>query len=313
MVPFLRLIRIANLLIIGLTQYFIRYFFIEPIGNLGGYNLIMSHIDFALLVFSSLLVAGAGYIINDYYDVRIDSINKPEKVIIGKRIKRRHAMLIHLLLNSVAIIIAMYLGHKVGFWQLGFVHFISAFLLWAYSSNYKRQFLSGNLIICFLTGLSVIIPAIYEFVFFSVIKARTPELFIQLAYGVGVYAGFSVLTTFLREVVKDAEDMEGDLDSNCNTIPIVLGIPKTKILLVAIALITLSALAYLSFLQLNGGDTIAFLYVTLLLNLPLLLLIYRIITAKEKKDYSFISLLIKLIMLFGVLSIPTFYLMYRYL
>ncbi len=122
-----------------------------------------------------------------------------------------------------------------------------------------------------------------------------------------------MLTTFLREVVKDAEDMEGDLDSNCNTIPIVLGIPKTKVLLAAIAMITLSALAYLSFLQLSGGDTIAFLYVTVLLNLPLLLMIYRIITAKEKKDYSFISLLIKLIMLFGVLSIPTFYLMYRYL
>ena len=121
---FLRLIRVQNLLIIALTQYLMRYCIVEPIAQLIGNGgvvdvvLQLSNLDFFLLSLSTVMVAAAGNIINDYFDLRIDRVNKPEKIIVGRYIKRRVAMGAHLVINGIGLVLGAYVAFKAGHWEL---------------------------------------------------------------------------------------------------------------------------------------------------------------------------------------------------
>src|SRR6185369_342689 len=147
---FLKLTRFWNLLIIALSQYFTAAFLISP----------EKIWDFRLLLLSSstMIIAAAGYIINDYYDVKIDLINKPERVVIGKQVARRYAILFHSMLSIM--------GTGIGFllnWKIGIINFFSAFLLWWYSNDLKRQPFIGNFVVALLTGLSILlIDVLYQ-------------------------------------------------------------------------------------------------------------------------------------------------------
>ena len=89
---FLRLIRFPNLVIIALTQYAIRFGIIYPFLNQAGLDLFLSEKLFGMLVGATVLIAASGYIINDYFDVKLDLLNKPNQLVIGKSISRRQAM-----------------------------------------------------------------------------------------------------------------------------------------------------------------------------------------------------------------------------
>ena len=153
-------------------------------------------------------MAAAGYIINDYYDVKIDYINKPERVIVGTVLKRRVVLFWHTFLNFSAIIIGSFLD-----WKIGAIHFASAFMLWLYSNQLKRLPLIGNFIVALLTGLSISIITLYF--------GQNPIL-------VHTYALFAFSISLIREIVKDMEDWKGDADFGCKTLPIILGVRKTS-------------------------------------------------------------------------------------
>ncbi len=211
MLSFLKLIRVKNLLIIAFTQYTVRWCIIYPIlkSHSVYYKLQLSEFHFFLLVLSTVMIAAAGYIINDYFDVKIDKINKPERLIIDKGIKRRVAIGAHFVINILAIAIAVYVSHCVGVWKLALIHFICATGLWFYSTTFKRQFLIGNIIIACFTALVPLIVGIYEFL--PAYRAYFP-LEDHLSFKAGWYflLGFSAyafIITFIREIIKDLKIM----------------------------------------------------------------------------------------------------------
>ncbi len=266
----IRLTRVGNLLIIAIAQYFTAAFLVRK-GT-------VDDIELLVLVVSTVLIAAAGYIINDYYDVKIDYINKPDRVVIGKTITRRYAILFHVLLSLMGISLG-----TVIHWKIGLVNAFSVFLLWLYSNLLKRLPFVGNLAVAVLTGLSILVV---DFLY----QAFNPLIFI--------YALFAFFMTLIREIIKDMEDLKGDNTFGCKTLPIVLGIRKTKVIIYII----IALFAATVFVLNNFYSALPFDYYVLLLFVPLVFLLYRLVRADMKRDYRVLSNLCKVIMLLGILS-----------
>jgi len=312
-----RLIRFPNLLIIAATQYAMRYLLMEPLLPSSTFELQFGELQFALLVFSTICIAAAGYIINDYFDTQADLINKPKRVVVGIKISRRIAMILHAVLNIIGIGSGVYLAFYIDLPSLSLVFMIATGLLWFYSTNYKRQFLVGNLSVAFLTGLVPLMVVLFEIPLlnkeYGEVMLRNNATFNYIFAWVGAFSFFAFLTTLIREVIKDAEDFEGDRAYGMKTIPIVLGSLWTKVLLVtliagtAFMLIAL-LLKYIVF-SVEPMDYISLIYFGLFLVLPLILLAIQVLSANSKKGFRRASGLIKLVMLAGILySVLVFYL-----
>jgi 4-hydroxybenzoate polyprenyltransferase len=267
----LRIARFWNLAIIALAQYFTVAFLVDP-------NLILDWRMLALSV-STMSVAAAGYIINDYYDVKIDLINKPERVVIGKSISRRYAILMHSGLSIFGVAIGTALN-----WKIGAVNFFSTFLLWFYSNNLKRQPFIGNLAIGMLTGMSILVVILlYRF---------APKT------NIVIYATFAFFMTLVREIIKDIEDFKGDNTFGCKTLPIMFGIRRAKqvIYLLTIAfLVTIFAIHF-------RVEPLPMTYFSVFLFVPVAWLLLRLVRADTKRDFELLSVLCKVIMILGVLS-----------
>ena len=162
MKAFLRLIRIQNLVIIIITQYIMRYCIIEPFLKINSFSLQLSNFHFFLLVISTILIAAAGYVINDYFDTRTDRLNRPNEVVIDKEIPRRYAILLHLIMNFIGVGIGIYLSFYIKVPGLSIVFIVTAGLLWFYSTDYKRQFLIGNILVSIMTAAVPILVILYE-------------------------------------------------------------------------------------------------------------------------------------------------------
>lgn len=313
----LRLVRFPNLLIIAFTQYAMRYLIMEPLLPSSSFDLQFGNFQFALLVFSTMLIAAAGYIINDYFDTQADLINKPKRVLVGVSIQRREAMILHAIMNIMGIGIGVYLSFYIKLPTLSMVFLIATGLLWFYSTNYKRQFLIGNLAVSFLTALVPLMVILFEIPLlnreYGEVMLRNSASFGYLIAWVGAFSFFAFVTTLIREVIKDAEDFEGDRAYGMKTVPIVLGNTWTKVALVVLIAGTLGALLYLLLkyivFSVEPLDYISLVYFALFLALPLLALLIQVLLARSKMAYRRASLLIKLVMLAGILySVVVFYL-----
>jgi 4-hydroxybenzoate polyprenyltransferase len=237
---------------------------------------------FGLLVLAALLVAAAGYIINDYYDVKIDAINRPDRLVVGRVLRRRHAMLAHLLLSGVGVVLAAALS-----WRLGGVTLGAALLLWGYSARFKRIALVGNVSIAALTAALVLLPEL------------------QLLTGqraVWLYALAAFLLTVVREIVKDIEDMRGDAQHDCRTLPLVWGVARSKwvagFFLACLGLLVAAAIAEL--LTLRRWTLAAWLLA--FVALPMAWLGRLMWLADRQRHFRQLSAWCKGIMLAGVLS-----------
>jgi len=311
------LVRFPNLLIIAFTQYAMRYLLMEPLLPSDTFELQFGDFQFALLVFSTMLIAAAGYIINDYFDTRADLINKPARVVVGVAISRKVAMILHLILNIIGVGIGVYLAFYVGLPSLSLVFMLSTGLLWFYSTNYKKQFLVGNLAVAFLTGLVPLMVVLFEIPLlnreYGEVMIRYDADFNYLFAWVSAFSFFAFFTTLIREIIKDTEDFEGDNAYGMKTVPIVLGTFWTRFVVVLLIAITLCALGFLLFkyifYSVDPADYISLVYFSLFLLLPLILLAIQVMTARDKRAYRRASTLIKLVMLFGIFySVLVFYL-----
>lgn len=268
----LKLIRYPNLAIIGLTQFLTALFLLENSSFLG----LLANLQFILLILSTLLIASGGYIINDYYDIKIDYVNKPDRVVIGKHLKRRHVLVIHSFFNGLGIL----LGIFVSWWIVG-INILATFLLWLYSNLLKRLPLWGNLVVSFLTGLSVFVVYI---------------LFRQNLELIAMYSVFAFFISLIREIVKDLEDIEGDEKFGCRTLPIAVGLVATKRIIYSITFLFLVAVYFLA------SSLPAFWSFFLTLTIILAFLCNRIYVADKKSDYASISIYAKIIMVLGIIS-----------
>jgi 4-hydroxybenzoate polyprenyltransferase len=269
-VSFLRLTRVWNLLILALAQYFTAIMLIDHAN--------VFDLRFFLLVCSTVMIAAAGYIINDYYDIKIDLINKPERVVIGKGITRRYAILFHTLLSVGGVVIGAFLN-----WKIGVLNFNAAFFLWWYSNDLKRQPLVGNVVVSLLTALSIVIVD-------SLYKTGNSLIFI--------YGAFAFFITLIREIIKDMEDLKGDDTFGCRTLPIIWGIRKTKYFIYGVLAVFSFTVVLLDVLFVDLPEY----YFLVFLFAPLLVLLYTLIRADTKKDYSHLSNFCKIILLLGVFS-----------
>jgi len=313
----LRLVRLPNLLIIAFTQYAMRYLIMEPLLPSSSFELQFGDFQFALLVFSTMLIAAGGYIINDYFDTQADLINKPRRVVVGVTIHRRIALILHAVMNIMGVGIGIYLSFYIKLPTLSMVFLIATGLLWFYSTNYKRQFLVGNLAVSILTGLVPLMVILFEIPLlnrtYGEIMLRNDVSFGYLVAWVGAFSFFAFVTTLIREVIKDAEDFEGDNAYGMKTVPIVLGTFWTRMVLLLMIVGTLGVLVYLLLkyivFSVDPLDYISLIYFALFLALPLTALTIQVMLARDKRAYRRASLLIKLVMLAGILySVVVFYL-----
>ena len=266
----LRLTRAGNLFIIALSQYFTAGFLLD--------KSTLDDLRLLILSVSTVTIAAAGYIINDYYDVKIDYINKPDRVVIGKTITRRYAILFHVLLSFMGISLGVLLH-----WKIGVVNAFSVFLLWFYSNYLKRLPFVGNFAVAALTGFSIlVIDLLY--------KADNPLIYI--------YASFAFFMTLIREIIKDIEDLKGDNSFGCKTLPILIGTRKTKTIIYVILALFAVIVVVLNYFY----KALPFSYYMLFLFGPLVFLLYRLARADMKRDFSFLSSFCKVIMLLGIIS-----------
>jgi len=276
---FMKLIRFPNLIIIAFTQYLTTIFLI---GKDNDWKLYLFDPNLILIVISTLFVAAAGYIINDYYDIKIDYLNRPQRVVIGRFLKRREALLVHSLFNAIGI----FAGTLVS-WKIGLLNIIAAFLLWSYSNYFKRLPFVGNLIIAVLTGLALIIVGIHFNRNFNLVL---------------IYAIYAIAVNLIREIIKDMEDWQGDATFGCKTLPILWGIRKTKLFLYILIVVFTILLFFLAYPLNMQVLNVYFLFLTI----PIIIFWRKLYLADTKREFGILSTYCKVFMLSGVLSMLFF-------
>jgi len=273
---YLRLIRFPNLVLIVLSQALVQACLLAA-----GVNWSMvARPGFAALTLSTVFIAAAGYIINDYYDVKIDAINKPERMLVGKAVRRRRAMFAHLVLSFIGVVIGLALAIPVGLINLGAV-----LLLWGYSARMKKMLLVGNVVIALLAASMLLVVAVYN------------DALNKITLG---YALFAFLISLIREIIKDMEDMKGDASFDCRTLPIVAGIRNTKLVLYPLVALFLLFLLVVVF---HRRTALLFdSYMLVLVLLPSVWLVIKLARSDRRRDFTYLSSLNKFIMLTGILS-----------
>lgn len=293
---FFELIRYKNLSLLILMQLIFRYAFLKPQGVI----LALSDWQYALLILSTVCLAAGGYVINDIMDVDTDTINRPNKVLIGKKISEQLAYNFYIGCTVVGVALGFYLSNVIDKPAFSTLFVVIAGSLYMYSTNLKQTILVGNVIVSLLVALSVLIVGIFD-----LLPVTFPEnqQVMRVFFGILLdYAFVLFFINLIREMVKDIEDQEGDDAQGMRTFPIVVGTAiATKVIafiaLIPVAGIIYYTLVYLPTLYIANG------YILIAVLGPLCYFILKIVTAKEKKEYALLSTLLKVVMLLGVLSI----------
>jgi len=310
MIAYLKLIRLQNLLFIAFIQFVMHQVVLVPILQIFGFEVAFEAGMLSLLITTSVLIAAGGYVLNDYFDVKIDSINRPDKQIVSNLISRHTAMALHQVLTGLGVFCGLLLAYFAHSFTLAFIFIVVPGLLWFYSASYKRQFMIGNLVVSFIAALAVLVVGIAQLAFLQkefgqlIFETPIPKQF----YGwIGGFALFSFLCTWIREIIKDLEDEKGDREMECRTMPIKWGTKKTKFFLYALIVITICILFIFNALFIHFDGTMTIRYIIFGLTLPFAALCYLILNAKSPSDYHQASTLSKVIMLIGVLYSFVFY------
>ncbi len=301
---FLRLIRLPNLFFIALTQTLFQFCIFYPM-----YRHSLEEHDtphFIFLMLASLFIAAAGYVINDYFDINIDEVNKPHRLVVDKIIHRRWAIAWHFILSFTGIVFTALALPVFQKWYLVLANMFCVALLWFYSTNFKKSLLIGNVVISVLTAWSILV------IFFSKLSvtdafdpgSNAQPKFFRFAF---LYAGFAFITSLIREAIKDIEDLEGDAKYGCRTMPIVWGVNAAKVYIAVwmVVLIILLAIIQVYILQFKWWWPVIYTIVAIIV--PLIVIFRNLFRAKSTADYHSLSRAIKLVMLAGIISMVFFY------
>ena len=308
LIHFLRLIRWPNLLFILLAETLFHFCIYKPL-----YPSSVAELDFRfyLLLVTNTFIAAAGYMINDYFDVNIDQINKPEKVVVGAYISRRWVIFWHLILSVVAIYISTIVFPFNNYWHIHLSNLLAILLLWFYSTTFKKNFLIGNIIISVLTAWSI---AVVYFSKLTIAEITHPDIanaanfkFAKLTL---LYSAFAFILTLVREALKDLEDMDGDAKFGCQTLPIQWGLKPTKVYLSVWLIVVIALLLIIQMVGIPFGWWYTTLYCLALIVTPLIIVLVKLPKAYTSKDFNLLSAWIKAAMVFGILSIGFFYFLF---
>ena len=300
MTDFFKLIRWKNLLMIALVQYLIKYALLNPFTVSHGVATTLDHFHFALLVLATLCIASGGYIINDIYDVETDKVNKPDNVIIDKSISEKNGYTYFMALNIAGVGLGFYLSNHVGVSALFVAFFVSSALLYIYSSALKQMFLIGNIIVSLVVALSILIIGAFELLPSMTSNNSVAQMtFLDI---IKDYAIFAFMINLVREIVKDIEDIDGDYKVGMRTMPIVLGRTRANNIAFALSLIPVFAVIYYVITFLFKQELVVG-YFLIFVIAPLIYISIKLFSAKQKSHYKRISLILKLTMFTGMLSL----------
>lgn len=295
---------------IALTQYVMRYAVMMPLANSYGLEFQLSGFTFFCIVLSTMCTAAAGYAINDYFDVKADKINRPGKVVVDRAITRRRTVMTHIILCAAGILLGGYITWKAGIPELVLIYILVSGMLWLYSSIYKRQFLIGTIIAALFSALVPLmalldIPPMYRF-YDQFLLDEGINLNFAIFWILGV-AAFAFLTCLSYEIIKDAEDFEGDATYGCRSLPIVLGDRYTKWTIIGINTVIVVALGWVyECFFLDTAGCFSFFYILLLMVLPIIMISWKVHQATTSEDYRRAGNRMKIVMLAGIVFCAIF-------
>lgn len=293
---FFRLIRWKNLLLLGYIQFLLKFLFFSTFSATTN----LSTLQYFILVCAILSITAAGYIINDIFDLKIDLINKPTKVIVGKYFSVESAQRLYWATNTLGIVLGIGLSLSVQKPTYSFIFIGASLLLYFYSKMLKSKPLIGNITVSFLIAFSIIALCLFDINF--TIQNDAQQLVICITL---LLSAFAFLLTLVREIVKDIEDINGDYSLKMNTLPIFFGVSRTKKIA---AFLGLFPIGLLFFIVIKYASIYKYtvLYLLLFTLVPLLYVALKLLSAKTKKDFKKLSLLLKIIMFLGINSLFIF-------
>jgi 4-hydroxybenzoate polyprenyltransferase len=310
--PLLTLIRWQNLLIIFLTQLLAWACVVLPAAEITNAAILLTTGNFLMLSLSTVLIAAAGYIINDYFDIKIDNINRPQKMVLEKKIPMKAAIILHSAFNVAGLVLALMLVRHTGSYSWLFLQLTCTLLLWFYSTHFKRQFMSGNVVVAILTALTILTLIVYEPLLHTYVFRRP---FINTVEGVkpnpvwvlGVYTFFAFMLTWMREIVKDMEDFKGDAEQGCVTMPIKWGLQKSVWFIQGLGVIALIPLVNAGVKLIMENWWILGVYTLLVLVLPIVAWLLILPKTATQQHYYLASRRLKFIMVAGIVSLIIYY------
>jgi len=296
MISFLKLTRPVNLLLIILVQGIIKYGLLEALDV----QVSLDNFRFRLLVFATVCIAAAGNVINDIHDVNIDRINKPQRVIVGKKVSEKAAYNFYIILNILGVGVGFYLSNLLNHPGLAAVFIVISALLYIYASQLKSVLLVGNILISILVASSLLILILFDI--FPAIDNEPKESQILSSQVILMYAGFAFFINFIREIVKDLQDIDGDQNGGHKTLPIVLGRRRTVNVVFMLGVIALLGLLLYTYFVLYNYQKVVF-YFVFLIAAPLLFFCIKAWNAENIKHFAVLSRILKVVMLTGICSI----------
>jgi 4-hydroxybenzoate polyprenyltransferase len=303
---FFSLTRLPNLAIIALILALLRYFVAGPLLYQDDPGFMPPEGVFILLALTIALLAAGGYVVNDYFDVRSDQVNDPDKLLVTRLFSVKQTIFIYRVITGLSLLLGLLLAWILNTLWFGLVFMSIAALFWFYSSLWKTYLVWKNLIVALLSAILFMVAWLFEFYhlrlhpvhFSSVIGSLKTVTTIYFTY-----AGFSFLYTLIREIIKDMEDIAGDEAAGIRTIPIVFGIRNTKIIVIVLTLVSVGFLAWIQAALFVNGMSWFFWYLLITVQLPALYMLLSVYRAQDKAGFREASSITKLIMVAGVVSI----------
>jgi len=294
--PLLKLLRPINLLLLLLVQCVVKLALIEPLHITVGLNTY----GFIGLVIATICIAAGGNIINDIHDTEIDGINKPDKVIVGKKVSEKTANYLYIGLTFIGVCTGFFVANTIGKPGFAIIFIIIAALLNVYATQIKGQLLLGNLLVSFLVASSLLV-----FILFDILPGINElERPIQIAatQTIILYAGFAFYFNLLREIVKDIQDINGDMNGGKNTLAVAIGRKRARNIAFAMGIIALIGILGFTYYYLYQFQKVAF-YFVFLIGGPLIVFCVQAFSAEKEKDFKKLSLLLKIILCTGIISL----------
>ena len=301
------LVRWQNLLMTAIVLFVMEKWVATPILRVALFGEQLPWWLLTLLILATVLVAAGGYVINDYFDVRIDAINRPDRLVVTRSVSKEQAMRLFQVLTATGIVCGLIAAWCTRSWVLAVVYIFVPGLLWFYSASYKRQFVIGNLIIAFISALCPLLIAISNVAY---LKYRYRDIidYTTLPHDIymwiGGFAAFAFIGTFIREVIKDLQDQMGDRELECHSLPVVCGERVTKVIVTLVLLLMAGAVVWLTWWVIPFPHTWQSLhvrYVILGLLVPMACVLWLLWAARISSDYRTAQIVMKFVLLMGVL------------
>jgi 4-hydroxybenzoate polyprenyltransferase len=260
----------------------------------------LSNFHFVILSSSVVLISIGGYLINDVFDINTDLINKPNRVYIDQTISFRNAIYVSFFTSFTGFLLGLYLCIVNDLMYLIWFFLFCILSLFFYSYDLKKRFFLGNIVISILCSLTILLTYLFHK------KSLTGSFVEEISLYTTIigYSIFAFLTTLIREIIKDIEDVQGDLKIKATTLPIVIG--RKRAAQVAFLFSCILLIFLFLILQLYRTKFLFLGYGILFILIPLLYFMSKLWMSESKKDFFKLSTLLKIIMLLGIISMLLF-------